>query len=168
MVELDSHIEVFEQPFQRFWQEPPKCWKSHICCGGVKRDVLVAAAVVVTCGCEAAPWASMINAYLPSLGSGVPFLLLYPAAPTAGHREQGDVCSSVCFLRRWRPLPHRHPTLQTLRTHRPEPVIGPASSACYTSARGQKWTICWMSSWHSMPGLIASYISISFICHRGS
>lgn len=35
---------------------------------------------------EAAPSASMINAaaYLPSLGSGVPFLLLYPAAPAAG------------------------------------------------------------------------------------
>lgn len=77
-----------------------KYWKNRICCGSVKRDVLVAAVAVVTCGCEAAPWASMINAYLPSLGSGVPFLLLYPAAPTAEHRTQGDVCSSVCFLPR--------------------------------------------------------------------
>lgn len=35
---------------------------------------------------EAAPSASTINAaaYLPSLGSGVPFLMLYPAAPAAG------------------------------------------------------------------------------------
>lgn len=35
---------------------------------------------------EAAPSASTINAaaYLPSLGSGVPFLMLYPTAPAAG------------------------------------------------------------------------------------
>lgn len=93
------------------------------------------------------------------------FILLLPLQDT---ENKETFVLQFAFFDGDAPSPHRHPTLQTLRTHRPEPVIGPASSACYTSARGDKWTICWMSSWHSMPGLIASYISISFICHRGS
>lgn len=66
---------------------------------------------------EAAPSASMINAaaYLPSLGSGVPFLLLYPAAPAAGTERT----RRGLFLLRFYPLTiqthHQQGTNQTIK-----------------------------------------------------
>jgi len=68
---------------------------------------------------EAAPSASMINAaaYLPSLGSGVPFLLLYPAAPAAGteRTRRGLFLLQLSPDTTNPPLTRSHPDHQTNR-----------------------------------------------------
>lgn len=61
---------------------------------------------------QAAPSASVINAaaYLPSLGSGVPFLMLYPAAPAAGTERTRD---GLFLLLKQNPPPTHPPTPST-------------------------------------------------------
>lgn len=88
---------------------------------------------------EATPSASVINAtaYLPSLGSGVPFLLLYPAAPAAG-TQRTRTGLFLSWLSSAAAPPHTDPpTQQPSRKppKSPKPSISPVSTAYYTSAK---------------------------------
>lgn len=88
---------------------------------------------------EATPSATVINAaaYLPTLGSGVPFLLLYPAAPAA-MTQRTRTGLFLSWLSSAAAPPHPDPPTQQPSRKPPKcpkPSISLVSTAYYTSAK---------------------------------